>query len=81
MKFGVNLVMDFVPLLFPGLERGRCVGVGVGRLRCLCMGVPTARAAPFIRFDRRMTSPPHHTPLLRDYALTASSSRYFRIRM
>ena len=39
MKFGVNLGMDFLPLLFPGLSRLKWIR--------------------FIRFDRRMTSPPH----------------------
>ena len=39
-----------------------------------------SRRIRFIRFDRRMTSPPHRTARLRDYAVAACSSRYLRIR-
>ena len=38
------------------------------------------RRIRFIRFDRCMTSPPHHTARLGDYAVAASSSPYLRTR-
>ena len=39
-----------------------------------------SRRIRFIRFDRRMTSLPHHTALLGDYAVAACSSPYLRTR-
>ena len=54
MKFSVNLVMDFLPLVPPQAAWKEAVGqrhvsmashgTVAGYARCLCLGVPTARA-------------------------------------
>ena len=51
-----------------------CLSV-TGRKHAHC-----SRRIRFIRFDRRITLPPHHTALLGDYAVAACSSPYLRTR-